>query len=143
MKNRALLPFVVRLLQSHEATLDARGKCGTQLAKAGRRLVRAYAALGPADKRGLTGPELEALRVNVVDALQFWKAAGGHCYPKHHMAVHLATRQRHGLAMCSTDRDESFHKVCKRVYHSAVHPRRILAKLWLLTHLDTLVARLC
>ena len=67
-----------------------------------------------------------------------WSAANGHLYPKHHAAFHLARQAAWHGTQTSTDKDETFHRICKRIYHSAnAKVVGLLAKHWILMNVRT------
>ena len=69
-----------------------------------------------------------------------WSAANGHVYPKHHAAYHLARQVAGHGTQTSTDKDETFHRTCKRIYHSAnAKVAGLLAKHWVLMNVKTLI----
>jgi hypothetical protein len=71
----------------------------------------------------------------MVRGLRLLKRAGTWQYPKNHACVHLAMSMRSMGALTSTDRDESFNKVVKKVYRSIkLGSARLLTKLWLRGH---------
>jgi hypothetical protein len=131
-KNRALLPFVVRLVCAHEHALQASGKHGVELAKCGRRYMSVYRIMRRCARRFPSAQTRERLARTMLEGLEAWKAAGGHCYPKNHMCLHLARRARLGFAKTSLDADEAHHKIVKRIYKATKLPQRFLTKMCLI-----------
>lgn len=139
-KNRVLLPFVVRLVRGQCEELDRRGLHGTRLLITGRALLKVYRLLSLAKRpQGVTGALQHKLVEMAKTALRCWKLSGGHMYPRHHYFMHLCGQVADLGAETSTDMDESFNKVVKRVYRSCRSTKQALAKLWLYDHAHSVI----
>ena len=115
-KMRAMLPFLLRTLSGKRLALDAAGRPGTALYRAGLRYNAIYALMRRAKARRLTTEEEQQLARHAVASQRHWAAAGGHMYPKNHFLVHMAeTIVKQGPVATWTDAAESFNRIVKKM----------------------------
>ena len=141
-KMRAMLPFLLRTLSGKRLALDAAGRPGTALYRAGLRYNAIYALMRRAKARRLTTEEEQQLARHAVVSQRHWAAAGGHMYPKNHFLVHMAeTIVKQGPVATWTDADESFNRIVKKIFASTlIGDARTFSKLWLFHRIDKILA---